>query len=130
MAVHAYSGVTGLISLSGTLVGFVSGDFTLSTSTGKYVVLGSNVATSHTRGLNSASGTIKRAWGVADADLYAWFNGDTALDIKFEAATGDASYTIASCVCTDFASEGLEAGSEGALMLNCSFEGLSWSRAN
>ena len=129
MAVHAFTGVTGKITTSGTLVGYVSGDFTLATATGKYVTLGSNSATANTRGLNSASGTLKRAWGLDDDDLYIWFNGDSEYDIVFDAdSAGTHSYTISSCVITDFAIEGLEAGSEGALMVNASFEGLTWSR--
>ena len=129
MAVHAFTGVTGKITTNGTLVGWVSGDFTLAVATGKYTTLGSNTATANTRGLRSVSGTLKRAWGIDDDDLFVWFNGDTEYDITFDAdSAGTHTYTASTCVITDFASEGLEAGSEGALMINASFEGLSWSR--
>jgi len=35
---------------------------------------------------------------------------------------------VSGCVLTDLAIEGLEAGNEGALMINASFEGLTWAR--
>ena len=131
MAVHAFTGCTGIITVSGSIVGFVSGDFSLAATTGKYVVLGSNVPAANTRGLRSASGTLKKAWGIGDADLYAWLDDDTETTIKFQSATGDYStYQINDCVLTDLSIEGLEAGSEGALMMNASFEGLSWSKVN
>jgi hypothetical protein len=130
MAVHQYSGVTGKITVSGSIVGFVSGDFTLSAATGKYVTLGSNYATANTRGLRAVSGSLSKAWGVSDLELYDWFNGDTELAILFDAdAGGNHTYTVSGCVLTDLAIEGLEAGNEGALMINASFEGLTWTRS-
>ena len=129
MAVHSFTGVTGKITVSGSIVGFVSGDATLSTATGKYVQLGSNVAVANTRGLKSASGTLKKAWGLSDDVIYDWFNNSTELAITFDADdAGTHTYSVTGCVITDFALEGLEAGSEGALMINASFEGLNWSR--
>ena len=129
MAIHSYTGVTGKVTVSGSITGFVSGDFTLSTATGKYVTLGNNSATSHTRGLKAASGTLKAAWGITDSTFYSWFNNDTELAIEFDAdAAGTQTYTISGCVLTDLAIEGLEAGSDGALMVNATFEGLTWSR--
>tara|TARA_R110002167_G_scaffold51627_8_gene149289 strand:+ start:1126 stop:1521 length:396 start_codon:yes stop_codon:yes gene_type:complete len=129
MAVHSFTGVTGKITASGTVVGFVSGDLSLTTATGKYVTLGGNTATAHTRGLKSVSGTLKRAWGISDSTLYTWFNTDAEIDIEFDAdAVGTHTYTATTCVITDLSIEGLEAGSDGALMINASFEGLSWSR--
>ena len=132
MAVHAYTGVTGTIPVSGSIVGFVSGDFTLSTQTGKYTTLGSTNGNpvAHTRGIRAASGTIKGAWGIKDADLFAWYDGDTELTIKFSATQAGATafYTITGCVLTELSIEGLEAGSDGALMCNASWEGLSWTR--
>lgn len=126
MAVHGFTGVTGKIQVSGTIVGFVSGDFTVARATGKYVTLGSNLPTANTRGLQSVSGTLTKAWGVADDTLWDWFYGDTELEIEFDAdAAGTHTYTITDCVLTDLAIEGLEAGAEGALMINASFEGLS-----
>ena len=75
------------------------------------------------------SGSLKKAWGVSDDELYDWLNNDTELDIAFDADdAGTHTYTVSGCVLTDLAIEGLEAGSEGALMINASFEGLSWSR--
>tara|TARA_R110000744_G_scaffold1725_3_gene6206 strand:+ start:6917 stop:7315 length:399 start_codon:yes stop_codon:yes gene_type:complete len=128
MAVHAFTGVTGKITVSGSIVGFVSGDFSLASTTGKYVVLGSNYAAANTRGLRSVSGSLKKAWGVADDQLFNWFTTDTELEIIFDAdAAGNHSYTLTGCVLTDFSVEGLEAGSEGALMINASFEGLTWA---
>ena len=38
------------------------------------------------------------------------------------------TYTISGCVLTELSVEGIEAGNEGALMINASFEGLTWSR--
>ena len=111
MAIHSFTGVTGKVTVSGTITGFVSGDFTLATATGKYVTLGNNTATSHTRGLKS------------------WFTNDTELVIEFDAdAASTVTYTISGCVLTDLAIEGLEAGSDGALMVNATFEGLTWNR--
>lgn len=135
MAVHAFTGVTGKITVSGSVVGFVSGDLSLATATGKYVTLGGNTATANTRGLKSVSGTLKYAWGITDSTLYTYFNTDAEFDITFEAANNGASppvglhkYTASTCVFTDMSIEGLEAGSEGALMINASFEGLNWAR--
>ena len=129
MAIHSFTGVTGKVTVSGTITGFVSGDFTLATATGKYVTLGNNTATSHTRGLKSASGTLKAAWGIADSTFYTWFTNDTELVIEFDAdAASTVTYTISGCVLTDLAIEGLEAGSDGALMVNATFEGLTWNR--
>lgn len=129
MAVHSFTGVTGKITVSGTIVGFVSGDFSLSATTGKYLQLGSNYATANTRGLRAASGSLKKAWGLSDDEIYDWFNNDTELAIAFDADdAGTHTYTVSGCVLTDLSIEGLEAGSEGALMINASFEGLTWSR--
>ena len=131
MAVHGFTGVTGQIKVSGTIVGFVSGDFTVARATGKYVTLGSNLPTANTRGLQSVSGTLTKAWGLADDTLWDWFYGDTELVITFDADNPDGAgggthtYTVSGCVLTDLAIEGLEAGAEGALMINASFEGLS-----
>ena len=129
MAVHAFTGVTGKITVSGSIVGFVSGDFTAARATGKYTKLGSNVATANTRGLQSVSGSLTKAWGIDDSDLWNWFNGNTELDILFDAdAAGNHTYTVSSCVLTDLAIEGLEAGAEGALLMNATFEGLTIAR--
>tara|TARA_R110002096_G_scaffold408251_1_gene607321 strand:+ start:1164 stop:1562 length:399 start_codon:yes stop_codon:yes gene_type:complete len=131
MAVHSFTGVTAKITVSSSLVGFVSGDFSLATATGKYVTLASTVATSHTRGLRSASGSLKLAWGITDQILFNMFNTDAEFDIVFDndGATAGHSYTLSNCVLTDLAVEGVEAGSEGALMINASFEALDWTRA-
>ena len=129
MAIHSFTGVSGKITVSGSIVGFVSGDFTLATSTGKYITLGTNYNVAHTRGVRTATGSLKKAWGVSDNELFAWFNGNTELDIQFDAdAAGTHTYTVSGCVLTDLAIEGLEAGNEGALMINASWEGLTWSR--
>ena len=129
MAVHSFTGVTGKITASGTLVGFVSGDVTLSIATGKHLTLGSNVATSHTRGLKSVSGTLKRAWGVSDELLNTWFTTNAEFDLEFDSdAAGSDTYTCANAIITELSIEGLEAGSEGALMINASFEALDWTR--
>jgi len=129
MATHNFTGVTAKITVSGTLTGFVSGDFSLTVATGKYVELDSVYATAHTRGLRAASGSLKKAWGVSDTTLFGFFNTDAVFDIAFDAGDDDSNtYTISGCVLTDLSMEGIEAGSEGALLLNASFEGLTWSR--
>lgn len=129
MAVHAFTGVTGKVTVSGSLVGFVSGDFTVARATGKYTVLGSNVPTANTRGLQSVSGSLTKAWGIDDDELWDWFYGNTELAILFDAdAAGTHTYSVAGAVITDLAIEGLEAGAEGALLVNASFEGLSITR--
>ena len=133
MAVHSFTGVTGTISSvdgsSNTVTGFVSGDFTLAQATGKYVEVGSNTAASHTRGLKSASGSLSKAWGLSDAQLMTWFSASTEFTLTFDAdAAGTHTYTLSNCIITDLAIEGLEAGAEGALLINCSFEALSYSR--
>lgn len=135
MAVHSFTGVTGTISATDTsgspttVTGFVSGDFTLAQATGKYVEVGSNTATSHTRGLKSVSGSLSKAWGISDDTLMDWFTNNQEFTISFDAdALGTHTYTLSNCIITDLAIEGLEAGSEGALLINCSFEGLSYSR--
>ena len=129
MAVHSFTGVTGKITASGTLVGFVSGDVTFSIATGKYLQLGSNTANAHTRGLKSVSGTLKRAWGLQDELLLTYFNTDAEFDIEFDAeSTGSDTYTAISAIITELSVEGLEAGSENALMINATFEALDFGR--
>ncbi len=130
MAVHSFTGVTGKITANTTIVGFVSGDVTFSIATGKYTTLNSNTSSAHTRGLKTVSGTLKKAWGVSDSDLHTLFTGNTEFDITFDndGATGANTYTASNCLITELSIEGLEAGSEGALMINLSFEGLGWSR--
>ena len=130
MAVHSYTGVTGKITASGTLVGFVSGDVTFSIATGKYLTLNSNVASGHTRGLKTVSGTLKRAWGISDDLLNTWLTTNAEFDLEFDndGATGADTYTASGCILTELSIEGLEAGSEGALMVNASWEGLDWTR--
>lgn len=139
MALHSFTGVTGSIRTSGTstgaLVGYVQGDFTLAAATGKYVELGSSYATANTRGLKSASGSLSAAWGIKSSELHDMLTNDEEFEIRFAAAgTQDASttsgtkvFTLSNCVFTDLATEGLEAGGEGPLLLNASFEALTWS---
>lgn len=139
MALHSFTGVTGSIRTSGTttgaLVGYVQGDFTLAAATGKYVELGSAYATANTRGLKSASGSLSAAWGIKASDLQTMFTNDEEFEIRFAAAgtqavgttSGTQVFTLSNCVLTDLASEGLEAGAEGALLLNASFEALTWA---
>jgi len=130
MAIHSYTGCTGKITANGTVIGFVSGDFSLATATGKYITLGTNTNTSHTRGVRTVSGSLKKAWGISDDELYIWYNTDLEYTIVFDAdQAGTKSYTCSGCVLTDLAIEGLEAGGDGALMVNASFEGLTFSRA-
>ena len=130
MATHSFTGITATITVSTSLVGFVSGDFTITQATGKYISLGNSTANDHTRGLKSASGTLKRAWGIDDATLFTYFNTDEKFDIAFDndGATGAHTYTLTDCVLTELSVEGIEAGAEGALMINASFEALSFSR--
>ena len=130
MTVHQFTGVTAKITVSSSLVGFVSGDFTLAVATGRYNELNSNKSTSLTRGLLTVSGTLKKAWGLSDSTLYTYFNTNQMFDIVFDndGNTGANSYTLSGCMLTDMAVEGVEAGSEGALMINASFEGLDFSR--
>ena len=139
MALHSFTGVTGSIRTSGTttgaIVGYVQGDFTLAAATGKYVELGSAYATANTRGLKSASGSLSAAWGLKATTLHAMFTNDEEFEIRFAAAgtqavgttSGTQVFTLSNCVFTDIASEGLEAGAEGALLLNASFEALTWT---
>ena len=130
MTVHSFTGVTAKITVSSSLVGFVSGDFTLAVATGRYNELNSTTSTSLTRGLRTVSGTLKKAWGLSDSTLYPYFNTNQMFDISFDndGATGANTYTLSGCMLTDLAVEGVEAGSEGALMINASFEGLDFSR--
>ena len=130
MAVHEFTGVTGRIQANGSLVAFVSGDVTMSVATGKYVTLGTNKATKNTRGLHSVSGSLKRAWGVDDKTLYDLMmnNVEFLLEFDNDGATGAHTYKASGCVLTELSVEGLEAGAEGALMINASFEGLSFGR--
>jgi hypothetical protein len=135
MTVHSFSGVTAKITVNSTLVGFVSGDFTIAVATGRYTELNKNTSTSLTRGLRTVSGTLKKAWGIADNTLYTYFNTNQIFSITFDndgdgagGAAGANTYTLTGCMITDLAVEGVEAGAEGALMINASFEGLDWSR--
>ena len=130
MTVHSFTGITAKITVSSSLVGFVSGDFTLAQATGKYVELNNTTATSHTRGLQSVSGSLSRAWGIADNTLFTYFADSSLFDITFDndGVTGANTYTLTGCVFTDLSVEGVEAGSDGALMINATFEGLSFSR--
>ena len=65
-----------------------------------------------------------------DATLFTYFNTDEKFDITFDndGATGAHTYTLTDCVLTDLSVEGIEAGAEGALMINATFEALSFSR--
>ena len=135
MTVHAFSGVTAKITVSSSLVGFVSGDFSVAVATGRYTELNKTTSTSLTRGLRTVSGTLKKAWGLSDSTLYSYFNTNQMFNITFDndgdgagGATGANTYTLSGCMITDLAVEGVEAGAEGALMINASFEGLDWSR--
>ena len=134
MSVHAFTGTSAVITMTpsgGTAItAFVSGDFSLTAQTGKYVTLGSSYATAHTRGLFAVSGTLKRAWGIDDATLMTAFINNTMFELKFDndGALGVHTYTISNCILTDLSVEGIEAGAEGALMINASFEGLSFVR--
>ena len=130
MAVHEFTGVTGKITVNATLVAFVSGDVTMSIATGKYTTLNTNAASNNTRGIRSVSGTLKRAWGVSDSTLYDLMMNNTEFAIVFDndGATGAHTYTASGCVITELSIEGLEAGSENALMINASFEGLNFGR--
>ena len=134
MSVHQFTGTSAVITLTpaggSAIVAFVSGDFTLSAQTGKFTTLGNSFATGHTRGLFSASGTLKRAWGIDDATLMNAFLNNTMFTLAFDndGATGAHTYTINNCILTDLSVEGIEAGAEGALMINASFEGLTFTR--
>jgi len=140
MAVHAFTGVTGLISLEHgagptTVVGFVSGDVSMEISTGKYYTLGSNTASGHTRGSKSVSGSLTKAWGIDDATLQTLFTAGTEFTLKFDNDTDGAgtaaaahTYTISNCIITSLSVEGLDSDSDGALMINASWEGLTWAR--
>lgn len=125
MAVHSFTGITGVITVNGTTTGFVSGDLTFSKATGKYVTLGTDEATAHTRGLISVSGNLSKAWGISDDALMDLWTNDTEFDILFDndGATGANTYTAQNCVLVELSIEGMEAGAEGALIINASFEG-------
>ncbi len=139
MALHEFTGVTGSIRTSGSstaaVVGYVQGDFTLAAATGKYVELGSAYATANTRGLKSASGSLTAAWGIKATTLHTMFTNDEEFEIRFAAAgtqaaattSGTQVFTLSNCVFTDLATEGMEAGGEGPLLLNASFEALTWA---
>lgn len=130
MAVHSFTGVTGVITVNGSTTGFVSGDVTFSKATGKYVTLGGNTATAHTRGLVSVSGSLTKAWGISDDALMDLWTADTEFDITFDndGATGANTYTASNCVLVELSIEGLEAGAEGALLINATFEGRDVTR--
>ena len=131
MAVHAFTGITGLITVNGSTTGFVSGDVTFSKATGKYNTLdGGATAVAHTRGQVSVSGTLTKAWGISDDALMDLWNADTEFDITFDndTSTGANTYTANDCVFVELSIEGLEAGSEGALLINATFEGRAMTR--
>ena len=69
MTVHSFTGVTAKITVSSSLVGFVSGDFTLAIATGRYNELNKTTSTSLTRGLRTVSGTLKEGLGLSDSTL-------------------------------------------------------------
>lgn len=130
MAVHSFTGVTGVITVNGSTTGFVSGDVTWSKATGKYVTLGATTATAHTRGLVSVSGSLSKAWGISDDALMDLWTADTEFDITFDndGATGANTYTASNCVLVELSIEGMEAGAEGALIINATFEGRDMTR--
>jgi len=131
MAVHSFTGVTGLITVNGTTTGFVSGDVTFSKATGKYMTLdGGDEAVAHTRGVVSVSGNLTKAWGISDDALMDLWEADTEFDITFDndGVTGANTYTASNCVIVELSIEGLEAGAEGALLINATFEGRGMSR--
>jgi hypothetical protein len=127
--VHEMTGVTGTVKAnSGAIVGFVSADISVEKATGKYNELGTNLSVSHTRGLVSITGTLRKAWGITSGDIWDWFDQDSEYDIVFD-AKNDTTLTItaSSCILTSVSVEGFEAGSEEVLMLNAPFEGLAYS---
>lgn len=131
MAVHSFTGITGLITVNGTTTGFVSGDVTFSKATGKYNTLdGGETSVAHTRGLVSVSGSLSKAWGISDDALMDLWTNDTEFSITFDndGSTGANTYTASNCVLVELSIEGLEAGSEGALLINATFEGRSMTR--
>lgn len=126
---HQMTGVTGTVKASGgTIVGFVSADITVETATGKYNQLGSKYSASHSRGLVSITGTIRKAWGVTSGALWSWYTNDQELDIVFDGKGDDTlKLTASSCCLTGISIEGMEAGSENALILTAPFEGLTYA---
>jgi len=127
--VHEYTGVTGTVKANaGAILGFVSADVSIEKATGKYNELGSQFSQSHTRGLVSVTGTIRKAWGITSGDIWDWFHNDEEHDIVFD-GKNDSSLTMtaSSCILTGVSIEGMEAGSEEALMLTCPFEGLAYN---
>ena len=129
---HDYTGVTGTVKANaGAVLGFVSADISVEKATGKYNELGTNVSVSHTRGLLSITGTIRKAWGITSGDIWDWFNNDEEYDIVFD-GKGDSSLTLtaSSCCLTGVSIEGMEAGSEEALILTAPFEGLGYSNVD
>jgi len=129
---HDYTGVTGTVKANaGAIIGFVSADISVEKATGKYNELGTNISQAHTRGLVSVTGTIRKAWGITSSDVWDWFNNDEEYDIVFD-GKDDASLTLtaSSCCLTGVTIEGMEAGSEEALMLTAPFEGLGYSNVD
>lgn len=127
MSVHEFTNVTGYILTGGVRSAYIQGDFTLEIETGSYVTQGTNVATSHTRGMRRVSGHIQRAWNVNSNHLYGWLNGDEEKTIVFYPKAGDsATYTCSGCMLTNLRS-GITAGGADALVIDSDFVGLDWS---
>ena len=126
---HDYTGVTGTVKAnSGAILGFVSADISIEKATGKYNELCTNISQAHTRGVVSVTGTIRKACGITSGDIWTWFNDDEEYDIVFDAKDDTAlTLTASSCCLTGVSVEGMEAGSEEALMLTAPFEGLGYS---
>jgi len=78
----------------------------------------------------NAIGTFSAFSGIDDATLMTAFVNNTMFELKFDndGAAGVHTYTISNCILTDLSVEGIEAGAEGALMINATFEGLSFVR--
>jgi len=120
---HDYSGVTGKVTVSGTIVGWVKASFKFEYQSGDYIEIGSEIY-DHTKGPKKITGTLEKAWGIDTDDIYNLVNNRTEFNIEFEAVDGSSGvekYVASGCLITGIEGD-IEAGSDGALILNYPFK--------
>jgi hypothetical protein len=126
---HAYTGVTGKITVTGAIQGYVEADVTFERDMSDYIEQGSDVSIDHTFGKRKVSGKITKAWGIhfnASDYMYDWFNNEEEKDIVFNPGDGTALYTASGCALKSLAIN-VSAGDAEPLMLEADFVGLNWS---
>ena len=126
---HKYTGVTGKITVEGSVEGFVEADFKIERDMDMYIEQGADVPIDHTFGVKKVTGKITKAWGVNSAYIYEWLNNKEEKTIVFDPGDGEDTYTCSGCALKGMGTS-IKAGDAGALIFEADFVGLDWSSAD